>query len=69
MFYDNLKIACESKGVKINKTNEEGRLINGAKLEIQNEKGQTIESWKTNEEIHTFKKLEEEKTYTQKINK
>ena len=53
-----------STGIKIKKTNEEGKLIKGAKLEIVDEQGNIIESWETSETNHIFRKLEIGKIYT-----
>ena len=52
-----------STGIKIKKTNEEGKLIKGAKLEIVDEQGNTIESWETTDVNHIFRKLEIGKIY------
>ncbi|MCI8832953.1 MAG: hypothetical protein HFJ19_01945 [Clostridia bacterium] len=52
-----------STGIKIKKTNEEGKLIKGAKLEIADEQGNIIESWETSETNHIFRKLEIGKIY------
>ena len=59
----------QSTKIKIAKTDIEGNLIKGAKLELQDEKGNTIHKWETKQEIEEIRKLEPGKTYTLKETK
>lgn len=52
-----------STGIKIQKKDARGKSLRGAKLEIVDEQGNTIDSWETTDKNHIFRKLEIGKIY------